>query len=247
MNTRNIIEAVLTLILVAGISAPAIAQDKSNLVRNITVSGNGEASAVPDRATINAGVQVRAATAVEASRDNQEIIERVIKALTDAGVEAKDIQTADYSIWPEQQHDPRGTGEITVTGYRVNNTVRILVKDVDRIGNIIGAVTDAGANTIHGISFHVDDTSELETRAREAAMADARRRAESLARLAGVNLGEVLTISMSTGGGYPVPLMGMRADMAQAATVPGISVGQSSVTVQVQVSYAIESTSSNSQ
>lgn len=78
-------------------------------------------------------------------------------------------------------------------------------------------------------------------------MADARRRAESLARLAGVNLGEVLTISMSTGGGYPVPLMGMRADMAQAATVPGISVGQSSVTVQVQVSYAIESTSSNSQ
>ena len=223
-------------VVVLGLAANPAAADGA---RSVTVVGQGEASGPPDRATINAGVQTLAPTVVESSRQNQAAIERMMQALREEGVSDDDIQTADYAIWPEQHHDPRGSGETTISGYRVNNTVRVTVKDLERLGRVLAAVTDAGANSIHGINFSVEDAAGLESQARAAAMADARARAEALAALAGVELGDVLSISMSPGGGYPVPMMGGRMDMAQAAPVPGISAGQLSIAVQVQATYGI--------
>ena len=234
------LRALLLVAILVAFSGVAAAHDNGAGARSITVIGQGEAAGPPDLATINAGVQTLAPTVVESSRENQAIIERIMQALGKEGVAAIDIQTADYSIWPEQQHDPRGSGEITITGYRVNNTVRITVRDIDRLGKILAAVTNAGANAIHGIGFSVEDSAALEAEARTAAMADARARAEALAELAGVSLGKVLAITTSPGGGYPVPMMGGRMDMAQSASVPGISTGQLSISVQVQVSYEIQ-------
>jgi hypothetical protein len=185
-------------------------------------------------------VQTLAPTVSESAQENQAIIERIMKALRSEGIDATDIQTADYSIWPEQQVDPRGSGELKTSGYRVNNTVRITVKDIDRLGTLLAAVTNAGANAIHGIGFSVKDTAALEGRARAAAMADARTRAESLAELAGVELGKVLEISVSSGGGFPMPMAGGFMEVAKSASVPGISSGQLSVAVQVQLTYEID-------
>ena len=234
------VKAALLAIVVIGLSSLASAQDGAGVARTITVTGQGEAAGPPDRATINAGVQTLAATVIESSNENQAIIQRIMRSLRQEGIEDKGIQTADYSIWPQQRQDSRGSGETTITVYRVNNTVRVTVDDIDRLGNVLAAVTNAGANAIHGISFSVEDTAALEARAREAAMADARTRAEALAELAGVELGRVLTISMSSGGSYPVPMMGARMEMAQAAAMPDISAGQLSVAVQVQVTYEIK-------
>ena len=233
------VKAAFFAIVVIGFSGLAAAQDGDGSARSIVVIGQGEAAGPPDRATINAGVQTLAPTVVESSEETQVIIERIMQALREEGIGDTDIQTADYSIWPEQQVDPRGTGEITITGYRVNNTVRVTVKDIERLGKVLAAVTNAGANAIHGIGFSVEDTAALEERARAAAMADARTRAEALAELAGVKLGNVLRISMSPGGSYPIPMMGGRLEMAQSASVPGISSGQLSIAVQVQVTYEI--------
>lgn len=226
--------------LVVALSGVAIAQDSAGSTRSITVVGSGEAAGPPDRASINAGVQTLAATVNESAQQNQAIIERIMQALRAEGIDETDIQTADYSIWPEQQVDPRGSGELKTTGYRVNNTVRITIKDIERLGKVLGAITNAGANAIHGISFSVNDTNALEARARAAAMADAHARAEALADLAGVKLGRVLEISMSSGGGYPMPMAGGFKDMAMSASVPGISSGQLSVAVQVQLTYEIQ-------
>ena len=232
--------AALLAVVLTALPGIATAQGATAGTRSITVIGHGEASGPPDLATINAGVQTLAPTVVESARENQQLVERIMQALDKEGVAKVDIQTADYSIWPEQQHDPRGSGEITITGYRVNNTVRVTVRDIDRLGRILSAVTNAGANAIHGIAFSVEDSAALEANARSAAMADARSRAEALAGLAGVSLGKVLAITMSPGGNYPVPMMGGRMDMAQSASVPGISTGQLSITVQVQVAYEIQ-------
>ena len=227
-------------VIAPGLAGPVAAQDGVGGVRSITVIGQGEAAGPPDRATVNAGVQTLAPTVTESTQENQVIVERIMQALRDEGIEARDIQTADYSVWPEQHHDPRGTGEITITGYRVNNTVRITVRDIDRLGRILAAVTDAGANAVHGIGFGVEDTAALEAEARAAAMADARDQAEALAALAGVELGDVLSISTAPGAGYPVPLMGGGMERTRSASVPGVSTGQLSIFVQVQVSYAID-------
>lgn len=240
MSSLNGVRAALLTIVVIGLSGLAAAQDDVGGARSITVIGRGEAAGAPDRASINAGVQSLAPTVIESSNENQAIIERIMKALREEGIEDTDIQTADYSIWPEQKLDPRGTGETTITGYRVNNTVRVTVKDIDRLGKVLAAVTNAGANAIHGISFSVADTAALEERARAAAMGDAHNRAAALAELAGVELGKVMTISMSSGGGYPMPIMDGRMAMAQSAAVPGISSGQLSIAVQVQVTYEIQ-------
>jgi len=229
----------LLALLAMGASGLATAQEGTGASRSITVTGQGEAAGPPDRATINAGVQTLAPTVLESAQQNQATIERIMQALREEGIEALDIQTADYSVWPEQQHDPRGSGEVTISGYRVNNTVRITVKNIDRLGQVLAAVTDAGANAIHGIGFSVADTAALEAEARAAAMADAHTRAAALAELAGVELGDVQSISMSAGGNYPTPMMGGRMEMAMAAPAPGISTGQLSITVQVHISYAI--------
>jgi len=234
------IKVALLALVVLGLFGLAVAQGGQEDKRSISVTGSGEAAAAPDRGHINAGVQTLAPTVSESAEENQAVVERIMKALRDEGVDTADIQTADYSIWQEQQHDPRGTGESRIVGYRVNNTVRVTINDIDRLGKILAAVTNAGANTVHGISFSVKDSAALEARARAAAMADARSRAEALAELAGVKLGKVLSISMSSGGAFPRPMAGGFKEMAMSAAAPDISGGQLSVTVQVQLSYEIE-------
>ncbi len=240
MSAGSMRSSMVLAVLAACLASVACADEHGTSQRAIAVSGHGEASGRPDQASVNAGVQTMAATVVEASRENQAAIERIMQALEAEGIDEEDIQTSNYSIWPEQRHDPERTPEVRIVGYHVSNVVNVTVKDIDRVGRVLAAVTNAGANSIHGINFGVADTAELEERARAAAMADARRRAESLAELAGVELGDVLTISMVQGGGQPVPMMGGgRMAMAEAAPAPGISPGQLSVSVQVQVSWAI--------
>tara|TARA_R110002049_G_scaffold115854_4_gene268045 strand:+ start:5472 stop:6194 length:723 start_codon:yes stop_codon:yes gene_type:complete len=226
--------------LVTGLAAPASAGDDISERRSISVSGQGQAYGTPDQATINAGVQTRAKTLAAATAENQAAIARLMGALESEGVKAQDIQTSDYSVWPEQRHDPRGEESPTVTGYGVRNTVSVKVRELDRLGEILAKLTDAGANSINGINFGVADSSALEAQARAAAMDDARNKAAALAKLAGVRLGEVLVISMSSSGGYPVPVSNARFQMAEAAMAPAISAGQLSVSIQVQVTYAIE-------
>jgi len=231
---------VLAATLAMTLPACADAHNNQAIERTISVTGSGEASGSPDRAQISVGVQTVAATVVDASRANQTIVERIADALEKHGIDDEDIQTSNYSIWPRQQHDPRQSGDVKITGYQVSNTVSITVHDIDSVGEILAAVTNAGANSVHGISFAVKDKDALEQQARKMAMDDARARAESLAGLAGVELGEVLTISTSSGGGYPSPVMAQRNMSMESAPAPGISPGQLNVSVQVHATFAIQ-------
>lgn len=216
--------------------------------RSISVTGEGEAFGKPDIAEVNAGVQTFADTVVEASRRNQAVVDAIFEALEEQDIDRKDIQTANYSIWVERDYrhsggrSGGGREEPRITGYRVSNMVHVKVRDIDRIGEVLAAVTDAGANSINGVQFGVDDTDALEARARKKAMADARSRAESLAELAGVELGDVLAISMSSAPGFPTPYAASRAmesAVDAGAPVPGIAPGQQRVTVNIDVTYAI--------
>ena len=206
--------------------------------RSISVTGQGEASGPPDQAEVSAGVQILADTVIDATRENQAIIDRIMAALEEQGVPREKIQTSNYSIWAEQNYqEPRQQNRIS--GYRVSNVVTVRIDDVEKIGDVLAAVTNAGANTIHGIQFGVRDSAALEQKAREAAMADARARAEALAQLAGVQLGEVMSISTSLSGGPPRPMMARSVEMADMASAPGISPGQQRLDVQIHATFAI--------
>lgn len=230
--------AAATIVFAAGVAGCTDQHTVAAASRSISVTGQGEASGAPDQAQVNAGVQVLANTVVEASRQNQAVVEKIMSALEEQGIPQENIQTTNYSIWAEQDYnESRGS---RITGYRVSNVVNVRIDDIGKIGDVLAAVTNAGANTIHGIQFGVKDTKALERTAREAAMADARARAEALAGLAGVQLGEVLSISTSFSGGPPRPMMSRSFDMAEAAApVPGISPGEQSVSVQIHATFAI--------
>ncbi len=242
-KTTSVVQLAVISFLAVCLPNLSNAADNGDSVRNISVTGEGSASGPPDKAEISAGVQTFAATVAEATSENQAAIDKIMAALAEEGIEQKFMQTANYSIWPEQDRDPRDESQLRVTGYRVSNMINITVEDIDKVADVLGAVTAAGANSINGINFSVEDAAKLEQRARQEAMADAKARAGSLAELADVSLGEVLSISTNAGGGGPRPLMArssMEMMASDAMNKPGIAPGQLSVTVQVYVTYAIE-------
>jgi uncharacterized protein YggE len=160
----------------------------------------------------------------------------VMDALRQLEIAEEDIQTVDYSIQAEIDWDD---DEHRVIGYVVNNSVRVKMRDMERVGDVLDAVTEAGANNVYGIQFTFDDPSALQEQARAEAMDEARKKAEALAELGGVRLGAPRTISEST---YETPYY---LDAVYAAAESGrgggtsVSTGQLEVTVQVQVTYDI--------
>ena len=210
-----------------------------NVAGGVTVVGQGTAYGQPDQATVVVGVETFATTVQEATTQNQATLDSVMAALEAAGIPAEDIQTTNYSLYAEQIYGDKGPEGIA--GYRVSNQVNVKMRDIALVGDVLAAVTEAGANAIYGVNFSVADPAALEAEARALAMADARKRAESLAELGGVSLGNVTIISEVVG--TPVyPMMGAGGfAMEQAASaVPGISPGQLSYQVQVQVTYGIQ-------
>lgn len=204
----------------------------------ITVVGQGEAFGAPDQANVQVGVEVFTPTVNEATAQNEAVIQQIMDALTALGIAENDIQTTNYSLWAEQIYGDQGPEGIA--GYRVTNQVNVTIRDINQVSDVLAAVTEAGANTIYGISFSVADPAALEEEARAAAMADARVRAESLAELAGVSLGDITIISEVVG--QPVMPLGLGGGMvmAEAAASPSVSPGQLSYQVQVQVTYGIQ-------
>jgi uncharacterized protein YggE len=207
---------------------------------SITVVGQGEAFGTPDQAQAQVGVEIFAQTVAEATSQNQATFDRLMAALIDLGIAEEDIQTSNYSVWAEQRYNENGIPE-GIAGYRVTNQVSVTIRDISKVSDVLAAAIDAGANSIYGVSFNVADPAALEAEARAAAMADAQQRAQSLAGLGNVELGSISIISEVIGSPVQPFVRGLGGGAAEeAAAAPGISPGQLSFQVQVQVTYALQ-------
>lgn len=205
----------------------------------ITVVGRGQALGEPDQARAQVGVEVFAQTVQQAANENEATTRAIMKALEEAGIATKDIQTSNYSLWAEQRYNE--TGSSGIVGYRVSNQVNITIRDFSQIGEILAAVIDAGANNIFGLTFAVADPTALEAEARAKAIADARDRATELAKLGAVELGDIKMISeVISQPSVPPYGLGGGAVAEAAVAVPSIAPGQMSVDMQVQVTYSIK-------
>jgi uncharacterized protein YggE len=250
MQTRKLVLVLVSLFALglaacSGVAAaqsttPTAVSAANETPRTITVSGSGRAFLTPDIAYINIGVHTEAKDAAQAVDDNNTQTAEVIAALKEAGIADKDIQTTNFSIYPQQQYDQgQPTGEIT---YVVDNSVYVTVRNLDGIGDLLDAAVAAGANSINGISFDVQDRTAALSDAREAAVSDAAAQAQELAQAAGVDLGAIQSISVMGSSNPPVPVFqarGAGAVAESAASVP-VATGQMVVTVEVNVVYAIQ-------
>ncbi|HHC08506.1 MAG TPA: DUF541 domain-containing protein, partial [Actinobacteria bacterium] len=154
----------------------------------IVVTGTGEAAGTPDTLTVTLGVSVLRGSVNEAITAAAERADALLDALRTAGVADRDLQTANYSIFPEYDY----TGETQrLRGYRVTNTVVAKIRDLPRAGEILDAATRVAGDevVVHGLSFSIEDDSALVVDARAKAFEEARAKAEQLASLAGVELG----------------------------------------------------------
>jgi len=242
MKNKSIIVAVLALIalLVSACGPTTIRQDALPPLRTVSVTGSGSANLVPDIAYIYLGVHTEKPSASEAVDENSAQTEKMIKALRDFGIDAKDIRTTNFSIWPQERYDQftgTPTGEKT---YIVDNTVYVTVRDLDKLGDLLDTVVAAGANTVNSIQFDVADKAEALKDARAEAVKNAAEQAKELTDAAGVKLGDVQSIGFYDSSPYPVfdGKGGGGADLA-AAEVP-IQPGQLTFTVNVNVTYEIK-------
>ncbi len=211
------------------------AADSTENTRSITVSGAGVIGAKPDIARATFGVETLQRTLDAALAENNQRMASVIAKLKELGLAERDIQTVNFNVNVERSFNNGVPGPIT--GYRVSNNVRVTIRQLDKVGAIIDQAIGAGANTVSGISFGINDVKTMQTQARALAVVDAKTKATELAKAVGIELGRVLTIVET---GVSVPQSSERAAFAPAAQSVPIEGGELSVTVSVQVIYAIQ-------
>ena len=216
----------------------------------ISVSGYGEAMAVPDIATFSFSVTSEKLTVAAAQADATQKANATLAYLKSAGIDEKDIQTSDYSVNPQYDYVQRACvggicpgGEQVLRGYQVRQTTTVKVRDTEKAGDLLGGVGTTGATEVSGLQFTFDDPDQVEDEARMEAIADAKAKANELARQLGVSIVRVVSFSES-GSGMPYPLAYGRGGMegvqsSMDAKAPEISVGQNKVTSRVSVTYEI--------
>ncbi|HEU4586561.1 MAG TPA: SIMPL domain-containing protein [Gemmatimonadaceae bacterium] len=203
-------------------------------VPEIVTSAQGEAQFTPDRARIFIGVQTRAKSAQEAGAENARKQEAVIAAIQALGIPKERISTANYSVFPEQQFNPQqGDREPKIIGYNVQNTVRVDIHDISRIGAIIDAALSKGANNINSLDFYASNQDSTRRQALAEAVQRARGDAEALARAAGGQLGELIELSSAPVSipRPPVPYMTMAR--AESVSATPVNPGEETLTVTV--------------
>jgi uncharacterized protein YggE len=214
----------------------------NNQQQGIWVNGEGKVTVVPDLAILSAGIQAQATAVSDAQSQASNAMDKVMAALKNNGVAAKDIQTQNFNIQKMTRWDNTNQVEVT-TGYMVTNTVTAKIRDVNNAGVVIDAVTNAGGDLtrINSISFTIDNPAPYQEQARQKAVADAAAKAKTLASAAGVKLGKTVYINESSSGSIQIyrDVAVSKAPSAQGTTTP-ISAGTLDVTIDVQIAYSID-------
>jgi uncharacterized protein YggE len=222
--------------LLAACASPESAAD-SNFSRSMNVSGTGRGSVVPDIATINIGVRTEADQVNDALSGNTAQANAIAKTLKDLGIDEKDIQTSNFNVYPSDRYNPM-TGEVEGRFFVVENTVIVNVRDLTKLGDVLSAVVEAGANNIYGINFGVEDREAAVKEAREIAIQDAKAKAEAIAEAAGVELGDLLSINVYEGSA-PITYYDAKGGAYSEAAVP-ISAGTINIIIECNITYGLK-------
>ena len=220
----------LLLLPAAAQAAPATPAEPPVLM----VDGSGKAVVSPDRATISVGVVSQSADAKEAQAKNARKAAAIQAALVANGIPQANIQTRGYYFHPLYESQQRGH-ENDITGYQAENTVTVLVEDITAVGKVIDLALDNGANSISSLEFSAKNTSKVRKDALNAAVRDARAKADELAAALGRHVVGLKSVSEST---YPLANRSLDSKMlsSEAASTP-IAPGTLEMSADVHIEY----------
>lgn len=205
----------------------------------ITITGDGKVTGIPDIASVNVGMTTEKRQVADAQKENSQKFNKLLEDLKKLGIKKEDIQTADYRINPVYDYSPeRGS---VIKGYEVAQSVRIKIRDLDKVGEVLAVAGQGGANQVSGISFTIDDPEKLRQEAREEALLNAKQKAEALARISGVTLGKIVSFSEYGGEPTPYPVYALSKEVIGGPEVapPSIERGSLDITITATVSYEI--------
>jgi len=237
-----ILAGALLLAMVLGTTGctTRIVSEGGTVLNTVTSAGTGETSAAPDEAIMSFGVTTEGTDAAETLDAASRAADEIIAALKDLDIDADDIQTQNVSIWPRYNYN-RDDAPPQITGYEASIQVSATLRDLAQVGEVITAATAAGANQINGPTFTLSEDAEARDEAIVDAVANARRRAETMADAAGKNVGEVISISET---GVDVPITYARSSgeyaLAEDAAMVPIEPGTLDISARVTVVFELE-------
>ncbi len=203
----------------------------------IVVVGEGSVTVAPDYARIRSGVSSSAKTVKEASDTNSKLMAGILAALANAGIAKKDIQTSEFSIEPVYA-SPISSGGPKLSGFRVTNEVNVTIHQISQVGEVLDRLVAAGATDAGNVAFLVSDRDKALDQARDAALANARHKAELYARASGLNLGGVAWITESSEF-EPFAPMAARGKLAAPARPVPIESGENAITARITAGFEI--------
>jgi len=252
MKQRKLIAVFMCLaILLTGATVAQAAEEQQNV---IDVHGEGIVDAAPDRAELSLAIVTENADAGQAQAENAEKSARVIKALQQKGISESDIQTQNYQLSPRYAQPPKPLEAARsvqlpvkedaprIVGYTVRHQIRVNVKDLDMVGELMDLAVKNGANQISNVSFAVSDSLNYKKQALRQAVADARAKAEVLAGA----LGKTITGVQSAGGSWhesnpgPMYYKEMAMGAGGSAMDTAIATGMAQVRASANITYLID-------
>ena len=229
--------AILVVLVAPLFAATAQAQTPEPPRARIVVVGEGSVTVAPDYARIRSGMSTSAKTVKEASDTNAKLMTGILAALADAGIAKKDIQTSEFSIEPVYA-SPVSSGAPKLSGFRVTNQVNVIIRQISQVGEVLDRLIAAGATDAGNVAFLVSERDKALDQARDAALANARHKADLYARASGLNLGGVAWITESSEF-EPFAPMAARGKLAAPARPVPIESGEDTFTARITVGFDI--------
>jgi len=234
-----------TLVLLSS-CAPAVAQTEVSPIHRssqgaegtIQVTGQAQSSVPADMVRISFTVETEGPSAGDATDENARRMDSVITGIRGMDLPGLDIETFGYTLRPEYESARDGSGNRSISGYRVLNNIRVTLPDVDATGRILDRAIEAGANRVANLQFEASDTREARLTALRQAVGNAREQAEAIASAMGVQLGIALEIQGGANAPSPFSPGGMMIRAAAETTTP-VESGDQLVTASVTVKYRI--------
>ena len=241
-------KSALALMTLAAASIPAVAVAQTSVTVAekapiVTLNVTETVEAAPDIAIVGTGVQTRSPSATQAMQENAAKMEKLIAALVKAGIAKKDVQTSginlsaqyDYNNQPGQPIGPK------FLGYEASNQLSVKLRDVKKVGSLLDTLVAAGATSVNGPSFSIDNPAPLLVQARAAAIKSANAQADFYAQAMGYRTARLVSLSESNSGGMPpVPMMAQARFKADSLAATPVEPGQVVSSVSLSVQYALE-------
>lgn len=232
--------AVLVILAIFLLASTNKVMSTAATTNTVSFNGEGKVIAKPDIGKISLSIVTDALTSKVAQDENSKKSKALSDYLKKQNIEYKDIKTTGYNIYPQYKY-PQYGGQPTITGYQVNQSMEIKVRDLDKVSNILDGVVSAGANQVNGLSFEIDNPEALKSEARAKAIADAKKKASELKSQVGISLGKIVNFSENTGG-YPMPAYfdAKVGGMGGGGSGPSVPTGENEITVSVSITYQIK-------